>query len=553
MDYRENNRDSSKQRKRFLWAWIIVSIFIVIILSVNGFLSRLNRDREGIRTKNLTTIPAKKDIVPPTKNDSSQNTVQQSPGSGFPVDDTIYTQIQGVMQHRSSEVIKESLRSFDVDGDGDQDIVGFFKTNGSSSGVGSISYILGIWYRANNWFVSSEYPNSDIDHFRLDEKKDGALPCSIHNLAIGSIVLSCGRTERRYLITIHYKTHRITTEYYPQAMTFHNEENWLKYTSNEGIEFYHPPDVQISEKAYKYSKDILVTTITAKRHGQILFVIASSLSYSSRYRISLVKHKQKSVFLRLSDGSYLVREWDDKKKQKMGGVFFHRLFIEGDPKAVKDAEEEKKITFGNTEYTIFSPLSSESKLREIDNILASIRYRKPSNNKKPKVLIDPQNQDNLVSLADIVTLYVPGHIRYRSPEEIPPQAIQKKTIEITLIDSPVFRSPTLDVTLFPFGSVGNILGSGGGKYYADKNTCYDYYFGTDDNAPQKIGKNQACEIFYGEGGLWLEGYYILDPRKRYILEVLMDCSEFYYWFDYEVPCVDVKTIAESVNWIFNEE
>jgi hypothetical protein len=195
----------------------------------------------------------------------------------------------------------------------------------------------------------------------------------------------------------------------------------------------------------------------------------------------------------------------------------------------------------NRSYVLFTPVITENNLKEIDNIFASIKYADaPAIKDNDTVVV----QSTPISLLDIVSLQVPGHVVESQPNEKTSGAIEEKDLEITFIDSPIYQSSSLNLKLLPFGSVGGTNAVGGGGYNSEKNVCFG--FEPDDfSPPEKIGQNLVCSFAYGDGGFSSQGYYILDPKHKYILAITQDGG---FTDSYETFYLDMKPLVESVHF-----
>ncbi|TSC67409.1 MAG: hypothetical protein G01um101472_430 [Parcubacteria group bacterium Gr01-1014_72] len=459
---------------------------------------------------------------------------------GSPVDHATYLQIQGLMQKTQfskPEVIENSLRFFDIDGDGYLDALGFLKLTFSYDS----NYLFSTWHRNGAEFVY--YPDDYYD-FRLSEKYHGGLPCSIYDLTIGSITLACTKSGQEYLTTLRYQKNGVG--YYrdvdAHVITFENNANWPEYISKKGgMQFDYPSDVQISEKTYQIYDD-LITIITAKRNTQVLFEI-KTVPEQPNQGGGTITLAQKTVFLKLSDGSYISRNWMGDSASQEAGVFYERAnaYRRNNAGNIGESNDQTNVN-KNRGYVLFTPLTSENNLKEIDNIFASIKYTEIPAVKDVDTIV---LQNHSVSLSNIVTLQVPGHVIERQPAEKNPVAVAEKDLEITFINSPIYQPSSLNLELLPFGSVGGTNAIGGGGYDVDKNGCYNY---EKDNitAPQKVGVNQVCRFGYGDGGISVQGYYVLDPSRKYILSITQDNS--FSDFNFEILSPDLKDVVESVRF-----
>jgi hypothetical protein len=254
---------------------------------------------------------------------------------------------------------------------------------------------------------------------------------------------------------------------------------------------------------------------------------------------------QRTVFLKLSDGTYLSRNWlGGESNSQDFGVFYDRAnaYRENNAGSIGESNDQTNVNKGRS-YVLFTPVTSENNLKEIDNIFASIKYLKTPAIKDGETVI---LKNNLISFANSVTLQVPGNVTERWPTDKNSTALHEEDLEINFIGSPIYQSASLNLQLLPFGSVGGTNAVGGGGYDVTKNGCYDYEK-ENITAPQKIGANQVCTFGYGDAGFSSQGYYILDPSRKYILAVTQNSD--YDSYGYETIYLDLKAVVESVKFI----
>src|SRR3989338_4060652 len=302
------------QNKKEIARLPIIIFAIVVIIAVAVYFVYSNKNKISAP---VTSIP-----------NSNIEEQQQKPAAqtniGSQVDHATYLQIQGLMQKTQfskPEVIESSLRFFDIDGDGDGDldVLGFLKLAFSYDS----NYLFTTWHRNGTEFVY--YPDS-YDDFRLSEKYVGGLPCSIYDLANGRVTLTCSKSGQEYLMTLRYQKNGVG--YYRDVnahiVLFSDNANWPEYNSKKGgINFNYPSDVQISEKTYEIYND-LITIITAKRNNQTLFEI-KTVPEQPNQSGDTITLAQRTVFLKLSDGTYLSRNWmGGGSNSQESNVFYDR-------------------------------------------------------------------------------------------------------------------------------------------------------------------------------------------------------------------------------------
>ncbi len=513
--------------------WFPLSVFIaVLIMTMAGYFIISNINKEG------TTAP-----LVSINDESEQNPVALN-NTGSSVDHATYLQLQDLMgktEFSKPEIVENTLRFFDIDGDGDQDVLGFLKLTPYQDA----NYRFSTWLRDGTEF---DYYTDSYNDFTLIEKLDGVELCSFYDLAIGRVTLDCSDSEQEYFTTLRYQKDGIG--YYrdvdAHVVLFNNNANWPEYSSKKGgISFNYPPDVQVIEKTYEIYNDF-ITIVTAKRNNQTLFEIETAREHINASGGRLPGLARRMVFLRLSDGTYLSRYWlgGESNSQELG-VFYYRTEpyeVNNVGGAIFASSTLINVDKGRN-YALYSPLTSENNLKEIDNIFASIKYIETPAIKDAETIT---TQTNSISLSNIVTLQVPGNVIEHQPKEKEPNDIVAEFLDITFINSQIYQPSQLLLKLISFGSVGEVNVMGGGGYDANKNGCYNYEK-ENISAPQKIGINHVCKFGYSEGGFSSQGYYILDPNRKYILiiEYGTMLNEDYYP---DIINIDLEPIVESVKF-----
>src|SRR3989338_6105892 len=198
----------------------------------------------------------------------SQPQFTNQPGS--PVDHATYRALQDLMLKTplaKPEVIEGSLRFYDIDGDGDEDVLGLLKLTFSAD---DSVYLFTTWHRSGE---SYDYYEDVYDDFRFG----GGTSCSISNLALKSVTLTCTESGQEYSTTLHYQETGVG--YYrdvdAHVITFNSATGWREYVSKKGgIQFSYPSDVSVTEKTYDIYGD-LITAVIATRGDKTLFEVHS--------------------------------------------------------------------------------------------------------------------------------------------------------------------------------------------------------------------------------------------------------------------------------------
>jgi hypothetical protein len=433
------------------------------------------------------------------------------------------------------EVARNTLQGFDMDGDGDEDVVGFLQSHDDRPRVRFAT-----WLRNNSGF---DYYEDTYSEFEFGGQYDTGRWCHVTGLMVDKITFVCTSRDQEYQETLHYQKNGVG--YYrdvdADVVTFSNTDNWPQYSSSKGgIAFNYQPDVKISEQTYAIYKQ-LITIITAKRDNRILFEI-HSVPFSEDLGGGVVTPSQSTIFLKLPEGTYLSRDWlGGQTNQQITGVFYSKTRVNqknnvGSIFSSYDAVNVEK----NRKYTLYTPLKTETELKEIDKIFASIKYLGTS------AALDANNiplQNNSFMFAKLVTMDVPGHISDKPVFEKDEGVVEETSLDVTFIPSPVYAPAQIHLQLYPFGSVGGTNPIGGGGYNLEKNACFDY---EKSYIPlQKLGTNEVCEFGFGDGGFSLQGYYILDPNRKYILSLSLENGDS---GNYQILHPDLETIAASARF-----
>jgi hypothetical protein len=459
-----------------------------------------------------------------------------SPDTGSPVDHATYLEIQNLMlatELGRPEVVEQSLRSYDIDGDGDKDVLGFVKRTYSSN----------TWFFLSTWYRDEKGFSYDKDDYRQFQQFTDELECQIVNLEVKKVTLECLNSGGKDLITLRYqeKGGGYYRDVDVHALSFNNDADWPEYSSKKGgIQFNYPSDVTISEKTYKVLDD-LITVISASRGGKTLFEV-HSVPQEDGLGGGVINIAHPTVFIKLADDSYLSRDRVIKHSLQESGVFYTRAhaYKKNSTGDIFSSYDMANVHKGRR-YTLFTPIVVESELKEIDTIFSSIKYTgAPAFQDKDTIIA----KNNTIIFANVVTLEVPGNVSEEAPFANDPSVITSKGLEISFISSPVYQPAYIDLELYPFGSVGGGNSLGGGGYNLEKKACTQ--FDNDEVVPlQKIGPNEACSFGFGDAGYSRVGYYVLDPGQRYILSISLSSL---YWDFHETLSPDFESIVESIRF-----
>lgn len=441
--------------------------------------------------------------------------------------------------YTQESIVEDSLRFHDMDGDGAEDVVGFvdFASNPKDH-----QYTLKTWF-----WNGKEYRENmnSYSNFGFSDNMYHTQWCSISNLSVGRIRLICTESDHEYPITLRYQ--KDGSGHYrdvdADVVTFDEKSSWSAYTSTRsGIRFKYPPDAHITEKTYS-TPDGIITLIRAEQRGSALFEIHTTpVAESANYGGGIIDITKETVYLRLSDGSYLSRDWTGTKSSHTAlGVFYSKTYAyqENDAGSVFSSYNLAHVEHGR-KYTLFTPLNNEQDLRVIDEVFSSIQYVDT-----PIVSNDDtiKPKDTEKQFGNAATVHISGNIVDSSPITTS-STIDGTHLKISFIPSLVYKPTNLYIELSAFNSVGGVGVIGGGGYDINKGGCFEF----DKDAiapPQTIGDNKVCRFGYGDAGLVSQGYYILDPNRKYILSVA-------YAEEYDGPHMimtpDLEAIVRSVRF-----
>ncbi len=466
--------------------------------------------------------------------------------AGSQVDLQTYVALQSLMKQtryfEQSEVVQDSLRFFDIDNDGDQDVVGFLKQTSNYFSDSDSSYLFSTWHRNGENYT---YYSDDHDDFRTSGNE---LPCSIEGLAIEHVTLTCSKAGHQYPVELYYQKGGVGgyyVDFTARAAVFNESNNWTSYTSNNaGISFRHPKDIVVTEKTYQVFKE-QITIVTAKRGEEILFEIHTKTPSFSSNGGGLIDNTSDVVLLRLKDGTYLGRMFSpdvSDRMQKVVSYFRADLYSVNNVGAVFASYDSANVAFGR-EYDLFSFVYTERELKEIDNIFASIGYLKGI--PIPKAEIVPL-ATSTITFAETISLNVPGRvsdITATVPADNDSKALDRKVYDIHLIDSSLYQPFSLTLELLPFKSIGTLDAIIGGGYDAKTNMCA--YSEVNPTPLLTIGEYKGCQFGGGDGGIAVRGYYLLDPYHQYIVKI----ENFLQVDGIKYLDIDLETIAETARFL----
>lgn len=416
----------------------------------------------------------------------------------------------------------QSLQVLDIEGDGREEILGFVHIEND---VQATSTTLMLWRYNMSRVAPFRMNDPDAVLFRRESLFSFEIydtdthsiqsPCKLMDVLPEKIGVQCADSTGDYHYTLRMQDGAYVQESQPPVV-FKGAAGWREFSNERwGVRFQYPPDIQISEETYKDPEERIVSILQAKRNGKSVFEILDVVPNEHM-------GARDDVLLRLADGTYLTRESMRLSKQSLqyrSGVFY---FKAGSSTVLAHGMYRPyRETFGP--YLLFSSLTDERALREVDQIFASLRLVATSSSATSAPVPVPEN---LISLGNHVTVKVPGFLQEQEVSEYTlqqtPTALERKSFKIYDVPSGVWVYTHLSMRVHPFGSVGTTSNIWNGAYDAVKDTCVSSERGR--SAPEDMGGYRVCSYGYGDAGEITRGYYILDPKREYILTLSFDNS-----------------------------
>jgi len=416
----------------------------------------------------------------------------------------------------------QSLYILDIERDGNEEILGF--VHYPNIGVRSAtSTALMLWRYVMSsvlqppsgpvpiWKQGVSFHKEQIFQFDIYDTDDlpTASPCKLGDISGEKIVVRCTDSTDEYTYILNKQGDGTYARDMASEVVVHSHvAGWNNFQNERwGLSFNYPLDVQISEQTYQDGTST-VSILQATRNGKTLFDILDMAS--NEYMSS-----SGDVFLKLSDSSYLTRETRRLSQERLrwkGGVFYFQADI-------PTYGEHYKKTFGN--YLLFSELRDEKKLKEVDNIFASLKPAAISAEQKTTIVPVP---NNTLRLGSIASIEIPGFLLEQSQSNPDHQnslvILNQSKFRVRQIPSEVYNDYYFSVTVYPFGSVGTTSNMWNGKYDAVNDSCeYSEYVDWRMSVPKEIGRYRVCPFGYGDGGSVIAGYHVIDPLKKYITTI----------------------------------
>lgn len=438
----------------------------------------------------------------------------------------ITEEIQEVLNRTTTpydQVSHGSLYLFDIDADGDKDVVGFRKLTffpNTFRKATRTQHIFATWHNDKGNYVFYDDIHRD---FRTPEDTE---PCEIIALETAKATLDCSNVGMENEIVLRYQDREDGGYYRDIAATAHEyvpQENWQRYSSRQaGVSFMHPADMQISENAYK-KEDGVLTLIVGETKGDVQFEI-HILHYPdddfSKYTGgAVIDLSSKGKLIVIGNGDFIWRN-----NLSFDYLSEGEIFIEPKKATPVDINKDGRI-FSSVSHTypidrrvinLFQLYGKEVTLDTVDNIFASLSFSDPLQINQMDITETPTN---MYTFADSIELNIPGEfeiIATTSPS-LSSSTLAFESIGISQFYSGVYDPYKLSFTLLPHNSIDGTSHFGGGGYNAATDSCYDSRKEFREHVV--FGEFKACRFGGGDAGYGFRGYYIIDPNNQYILEV----------------------------------
>ncbi len=451
----------------------------------------------------------------------------------------------------SWNIITKSLKKYDINNDGQLDIVGL-ETKKDKNGT---YWRFTTWFKNGNKYSFYNYGYNDL-FFSLtqNQNENFDVPCEIIDLATKKVTLNCKKGGGSSKTILHYQPNGIGYFIDPEdsLYKFTKKQNLKKFVSKSaGIEFGYPKNLNVEENAYNINNDNINIIKIKNNNKLVLLIYVFSTDYTDTSG-GMIDASEDVIFLKNLEGRYFVRnkyfgdsenfnyvyhQLEPKKKNKDGDIF--------------NTYNETFTTFGKGYYFLaFADENKINQINQIDNIIASTKFFKPLNT---AIYKKTETKPNKKFQLRNVSWKLPGIItKHKSDTFLKEKAIAFEDLDIKLIDSDFFRPSHITIKLLPYQSIKfyNIYNNEG--FDAQKNKCY--YEEYDDNKkytiykkPETVGKNRICSSYMGDAGFFAETHYVIDPNKKYILSISQTNDG--QWFDINnLITLDLNEIIKTVEF-----
>jgi hypothetical protein len=439
-------------------------------------------------------------------------------------------------------IIVESLREGDVDGDGDFEVVGFAEIRGEY-----VTTVLYVWHKEGDGFVVHENgdPGFSYGNSLLYEHES----CSVTKLEVYAITLTCEFDDDVETITIkdlgEGQEHGIVGYYQDvdtTPFTFTAPLNWQMYTSVAGgLAFMHPADVDVTERMYVvHDKQVLL--IQGSQGDTVLFEVqVKEMDVSEEEEYGFSSAMGDGPFIQRGDGTYLQRE------QVQFFPYLKRYWTLTynyiTPEAVDDASSvftpsSYGYLTGGGKYRFLAREATYSTVKTVDAIFATVTH--PNVPAFENVSVTPLPMQT-VSVAGIGTVQIQAELvdAYSEGAHVPESALAGSThYTVKPIDSSAYDETQISFHVYPYGNISN----GRTGFDASSYTCLDRDHSGGRKPPVHIGAFDVCRVGFGDAGLSVGTYYLLDQARGVIIHVINSAEN--YGFP-DLVGVDVERVIES--------
>lgn len=442
--------------------------------------------------------------------------------------DVLVTQLSDAMNYsyKSWKIIPASLRRYDMDNDGQKDVVGFIKGKDEYG----TSWRFMTWFnRQDKYYLYNDgYQDLSFSLSKNEKKRSNYdVPCEIVDLAVKKITLNCQKGGGSEKLILHYQPNGVGYFVDPEESLykFVPQQDWKKFSSKTaGLEFQYPANFKVVENLYKIDKK-KIDFIEVKDNDKLILVACVSPGVKNEGG-GVLGMSQNNVFLQDLNGEYFVRQRYLEDNGNSSFIYYQAEFKQkNNEDSLFNAYNQDFVMFGK-KY-LFRAFTDDDRIKEVDNIISSTKFFPASEDNNYNKVKDVPNQKFQM---EGVSWELPGVITNHKPEnemvvESNNKAIASKDLDVKLINSDFFYPAHIIVKLLPYQSIDFENPYGDDGFDANRNKCYHEKYVNKDKTqrvyenPELIGDNEACLFGTGDAGWFVESYYIIDPSKKYILSI----------------------------------
>jgi len=497
--------------KKIIWGvigLIIFGGFLTLVVLYAHKHSRFLSDTKSVEQTISLNSTKPVDFIPESKKESLINSLLQSVG----------------YKYRTWKIIDSSLKRYDVDGDGREDVIGFIR-RGNKQGT---SWRFVTWFNKQNGYYFYDDGYWDFSFFVPNEEKDKVkydVPCDVIVLEIGKITLDCNRGNGSKNISLHYspKGKGYYTDPEESIHKFTPHSDWQKFTSKTaGVEFQYPDSLTVVENFYKIrDKDVDFIEI---KNGEKLALVIYAYKDEPNDSGGILPMTSKNTFLQNLDGQNFVRQKFSTDDSSNFVYYQAKLKEKNNKGSIFNAYNQTFGAFG-INYVFYS-FANDDEIKQVDDIMASTKFfpavRSGVDYKKVEDMPKEEFKIKTVSwkLPGVVTKH-----KYKTGMGVNngETVIGSKDLDVRLIDSAFFYPTHIIVKLLPYKDFKFQNPYGDDGFDAKKNKCYYEKYVTNTKRevvyekPKNIDGKSVCVFGSGDAGYFIESSYVLGPDKKYIL------------------------------------